>query len=50
MWIDLGNIKIAHRHMNVGTEAMQFPEKEYIIGIFLAVREREYFDRGFYNR
>jgi hypothetical protein len=25
--------------MNVGTEAVQFPEKEYIIRIFLAVRK-----------
>jgi hypothetical protein len=33
-----GNIQIAHRHMNVEitNEAVQFPEKEYIHGIFLA--------------
>jgi hypothetical protein len=39
MWTDLGNIKILLRHMKVkiGTEAVQFPEKEYINEIFVAV-------------
>ncbi len=39
MWTNPRNIQIAHRHMNVEikTAAVQFTEKEYINGIFLAV-------------
>jgi hypothetical protein len=40
MWTDPRNMQIAQRHMNVEirTEATQFPEKEYINGIFVAVQ------------
>jgi hypothetical protein len=40
MWTDPGNIEIAHRLMNeeIGTEAAQFPEKEFINGIFVPVQ------------
>jgi hypothetical protein len=39
MWTDSGKLLIAHRHIHVEiwTAAVQFPEKEYINGIFLAV-------------
>ncbi len=38
VWTDPGNIQIAHRHINVEieTEAVQIPEKEYITGISFA--------------
>jgi hypothetical protein len=40
MWTNHGNIQIDHIHLNVeiGTEAVQFSEKEYINGIFVAVQ------------
>jgi hypothetical protein len=39
MWNDPGNILITHGHIavEIGTEAAQFSEKEYINGIFVAV-------------
>ncbi len=50
MWTDPGNISIAHRHMSVeiGTER---PEKEYVNGIFVAVRlKNQDFINGFLLR
>ncbi len=40
MWTDPGNIYIAHRHINVdiAAEAVQFPEKENVNGIAVAVQ------------
>ncbi len=39
IWTNPGNIKNANRYMDleIGTEAAQLPEKEYINGIFFAV-------------
>jgi hypothetical protein len=44
MCTDPWNIEMAHRHLNVEilTEAVQFPEKEYISGIFLGVHTAKY--------
>jgi hypothetical protein len=41
MWTDPGNIQIAHRQetVKIGTEAVQFPEKEYTNETFLAVHQ-----------
>jgi hypothetical protein len=39
MWTDPGNIWIAYRHMNAEIAA-QFPEKEYIKGIYVAVSRK----------
>jgi hypothetical protein len=42
---DHGNIKIAFKHMNVeiGTEAVLFPENEHINVIFVAVQTKTRF-------
>jgi hypothetical protein len=37
MWTDPGNTVYQLLNVATGTEAAQFPEKEYLNGIFLAV-------------
>ncbi len=41
MWTNPVNIYITHMNVEIGTEAEQFPEKEYINWSFLAVHTAE---------